>query len=320
MTDYLYEYQFESLTEDFVKCRPMILYLGAGINAAPNVNMKWDALLNCLRDAAGLSEEDLRSLAAVQQDLRTSVLKYRLGVSYIPIIQDFLYNQCNRDILSDAYKKYEQYKDGALRLWEVPFCSLFILAELIVRRRNIVAVVTQNYDNFLSEAIDLVQSHIDVERRIKNIEVFDGMERLHDCKNTIRIYHIHGYIPPLYEAMPNPQDNHIVLSQDETFDMQRNVYSWQTTVQLYFFSHYTCLITGLSLTDMSTLRMISYSDKDRKTEKLYYLTAHDNIKRQVGEGASLLQSYYEHIGLNVIDNQLGYYPLYKDLYERIIKK
>lgn len=319
MTDYLYEHQFESLIEDFDTCRPMVLYVGTGINAGPNVDMRWNALLNCLKNAAGLSDEELRSLDTVQQDLRTSVLKYRLGVSYIPIIQDFLYNQCNRDIMSDAYKKYEQYKDGALRLWEVPFYSLFILAELIVKRKNIVAVVTQNYDNFLSEAIDLVQSHVNVERKIKTIEVFDGMERLHDCKNTIRIYHIHGYIPPLYEVIPTPDANHVVLSQDETFDMQRNVYSWQTAVQLHFFSHYTCLITGLSLTDMSTLRMISYSDKDRKTEKLYYLTAHSNTKRQIGEGESLMHSYYEHIGLNVIDNQLGYYPLYKDINERIIK-
>lgn len=318
MTDYIYEHQFESLKADFGTCRPMILYLGAGINAAPNVNMKWDALLNSLKEAAGLSEEDIRSLSTVEKDLLTSVLKYRLGVSYIPIIQDFLYNQCNRDVLSDAYKKYTQYKNNSL--WDVPFYSLFVLAELIVKRRNIVAVVTQNYDNFLSEAIDLVQSDIDEKQKIHTIEVFDGMERWNDCDNTIRIYHIHGYIPPLYEAMPNPQDNHIVLSQDETFDMQRNVYSWQTTVQLYFFSHYTCLITGLSLTDMSTLRMISYSDKDRKTEKLYYLTAHSNTKRQIGEGYSLLHSYYEHIGLNVIDNQLGYYPLYKDINDRIIKK
>lgn len=320
MFDYLYEHQFESLTKDFETGRPVILYLGAGINAAPNVNMKWDALLSCLREAAGLSDEDLRSLASVEKDLLTSVLKYRLGVSYIPIIQDFLYNQCNRDVLSNAYKKYEQYKVGALRLWEVPFYSLFILAELIVKRRNIVAVVTQNYDNFLSEAIDLVQSHVDEDQKIKSIEVFDGMERLHDCNNTIRVYHIHGYIPPLYEVMPNPKANHVVLSQDETFDMQRNVYSWQTTVQLHFFAHYTCLITGLSLTDMSTLRMISYSDKDRKTEKLYYLTARSNTKRQIGEGESLLHSYYEYIGLNVIDNQLGYYPLYKDINDRIIKK
>lgn len=320
MIDYLYEHQFESLKEDFDADRPMILYVGTGINAGPNVNMHWDALLNCLRDAAGLSDEEIRLLDNVQQDLRTSVLKYRLGVSYIPIIQDFLYNQCNRDILSDAYKKYEKYKSGALKLWEVPFYSLFILAELIVKRRIIAAVVTQNYDNFLSEAIDLVQTDVDEEHKIRTIEVFDGMERLHDCKNTIRIYHIHGYIPPLYEVMPNPEANHVVLSQDETFDMQRNVYSWQTTVQLHFFSHYTCLITGLSLTDMSTLRMISYSDKDRKTEKLYYLTACSNTKRQIGECNSLLHSYYEHIGLNIIDNQLGYYPLYKDIYERIIKK
>lgn len=318
MKDYFYEHQFESLTEDFNTGRPMILYLGAGINAAPNVDMKWAALLNHLKNATGLSTDDLASLNNLQMDLLTSVLKYRLGVSYIPIIQDFLYSQCNQDILEEAYKKYVLFKYGALKLWEVPFYSLFVLAELIVEKRNnIKAVVTQNYDNFLSEAIFLVQS--ESENKIMPIEVFDGMERWHDCDNTIRIYHIHGYIPPLYEVMPNPQDNHIVLSQDEIFDMQRNVYSWRISVQLQFFSHYTCLITGLSLTDMSTLRMISYSDKDRKTERLYYLTAQSNVKHVQNDGDSLLLSYYDHIGLNVIDNQLGYYPLYKDLYERIIK-
>lgn len=322
MTDYLYNYQFECLEKDFNTGHPMILYLGTGVNAAPDVDMKWAALLKYLKKATGIEDDEMGLLNGLPNETLASVLKHRLGASYIPIIQDFLYSQCNRDILTNAYKEYELFKSGARKLWEVPFYSLFVLAELIVKRRkNIEAVVTQNYDNFLSEAIDLVQSQSkETTNKIRAIEVFDGMERWHDCNNTIRIYHIHGYIPPLHEVMPNPDDNHVVLSQDETFDMQRNVYTWQTTTQLHFFAHYTCLIMGLSLTDMSTLRMISFSNHDRKTEKLYYLTASGNRKHAKYEGDALLNSYYEHIGLNVIKNPLGYYSLYKELYDKIVKQ
>lgn len=200
---------------------------------------------------------------------------------------------------------------------QMQFFTLFVLADMIVHCRHIRAVVTQNYNNFLTEAINLVQEGED-NNKIIPIDVYDGWNDQAYRDNSMLIYHVHGYIAPSWEMKTRPESNHIVLSQDESYNMQRNVFSWQTATQIHFFTHHTCLIIGLSLDDMTTLRLVSWSNPSRSGEKIYYLTANSSTDGQKTL-FYLKQDYYDSIGLHTIYDNEGYYHLLTELYNISIK-
>lgn len=67
-------------------------------------------------------------------------------------------------------------------LSEVPFGTLYVLAEMILRQDSIKAVITQNYNNFLSETIKILieedikngSNRYGSRQKLKPTDVYDG--------------------------------------------------------------------------------------------------------------------------------------------------
>lgn len=99
-----------------------------------SVKLNWTNLLGELIDAACIDEKEADSLKGMtSSSLKAAILKNRMGDSYIPIIQNWLYSRCNHEILTDAYVSFEQYKQSPSieNLRKVPFATLFVIADFL---------------------------------------------------------------------------------------------------------------------------------------------------------------------------------------------
>lgn len=318
---------------EFEQNKAVALFLGSGTDITSvypedkkydgirGHRMKWDTLLDELIKYACVNEKDKEELKKFQAPLKAAILKQKLGNSYIPIIQQWLYSHCNRRILNESYKYYQRYREepSCENLEKVPFGTLFILADLILRQKSIRAVFTQNYNNFLCETIKILQKepHSDYGyREIVPIDVYDGWKEDPFKDNSFLIYHVHGYIPSFSEMMPKPESNHIVLSDDEFHRLSKNVYSWQNATQLHFFTHYTCILLGLSLDDMTTLRILRHANIENSGEKVYWLRGGwvDGSE----EEQRLKAEYFTTQHLCVVNDAKGYHHLYHQLYTQVL--
>lgn len=255
------------------------------------------------------------------RDVKSTIIKQTLGNEvYVKLIQDFLYGQMGKKDIETAGQEYVDYlESGAAK---PDFFSLFSVADLILRNRNIRAVVTQNYDQFLCEAIRFLQSNYDYNKHVNNKQ--QEVRRI--IPNTIcewkgktdftykhfNIYHVHGFIPR-YDEIQSPKDNRIVLSLDEFYEDSRNVYSWQIASQLHFLSQYTCIFFGLSLEDYTNQRLLHYV-KGKNHGNLYYITAGDgDEKGKIRDG--IKNKFHENNGLTVLYDAKGYGHIYQLLGE-----
>ncbi len=259
--------------------------------------------------------------------IQASIVKAVLGKRYISTLQDILYGQCNKFILNEIYN--EDYLSGTVPPEKRRFKSLFFLAEWILQSVYIKAVVTYNFDNFLSEAIKIVQKH-PMGRTYRKITVQD----IYGCtyegsitEDTFCIYHIHGYIPSPGEAQKVNNDD-IVLSLEEIYEFSRDVYCWQTATQLHFLSHYTCLFFGVALSDLTMQRMIHFSNKIGNKDKVYYLTAFpqstriekSEYRKTYSTLFNIKSTFFEHYGLTLLYDRDGYDSLYKRIKDIITPK
>lgn len=333
---------FKLLEEDFRQKRPMILFVGSGIDFSSDKSQygdfSWNALLNHLlrhsiqmilpfddeaeklRDAL-LSNKDSLADANLQRQAdelfsrmtKTTLVKQTLqNTSYVNLIQDFLYSKRNKKALMDACTDFLNSKNE--NEGNCAFYTLFSLAELILTHRNIKSVVTQNYDCFLEEAINLLLE----KGREKGKKYYYNRKPRVVCdwklgenfdEGSLNIYHVHGYIPR-YEDIQAPKDNSIVLSLDEFYEDSRNVYSWQVASQLHFLSQYPCVFCGMSLDDYTSQRLLHYV-KGRHKNNLYYITAptdtqDDNLKRL----NHIKNQFHTNNGLTVINDDEGFDNVY----------
>lgn len=273
----------DTLIEDFSYDKAMVLFLGAGcdltfcypeysrydhLRDVDKHRLNWDNLLKELTENACVSNDEYESIISLSSNtLKAAILKHRLGDSYIPIIQNWLYSHCNRSVLLDSYPLYKDYQATPTEenLKKVPFGTLFVLAELILRQHSIKAVITQNYNNFLSEAIKILlekdeNESYGVRQKCKSIDVYDGWKDAPFGNDTFLIYHVHGYILSPSEKMPKKESNHIVLSDEEFYQMSKDVFSWQNVIQINYLTHYCCIMLGLSLDDLTTLRLLRHAN------------------------------------------------------------
>lgn len=323
----------KELFAEFEQHKAMALFLGSGTDITTvypegarydhlrGSMMKWDTLLEELIKFACIEMEDNKALKKFQAPLKAAVLKQKLGNSYIPIIQHWLYSHCNRQILEDSFEYYDRYRHDptAENMGKVPFFTLFILADLILRVKSVRAVITQNYNNFLREAIIILQKYSDKTchyRDLIPIDVYDGWKEDPFIDNRFLIYHVHGYIPSLSEMMPKPESNHIVLSDDEFHLLSKNVYSWQNATQLHFFTHFTCMLIGLSLDDLTTLRLLRYANLENSGEKVYWLRGGGDDGD--AEEQKLKAEYFATQNLHVVNDADGYKSFYHKLYTTVI--
>lgn len=284
--------------------------------------------------ARGFSEESwkrLQSYASFEFPhlVQASIIKSVLGNNYIDFIRKHLYQQCDKSVMEKIFLKYYGINskiDNADN--KKPFYSLYQLARLIILHRQIIAVVTYNFDKFLTMAIEILKANKEeffTEKEIKNHpldwtveDVFGSYTHSSQEKSILPIYHIHGLIPPYHEFLP-VKDNEIVLSMEEFYENTQNVYSWQTATQLHFLCHFTCLFLGLSLTDINTQRMIHYASKIGNDDKIYYLhAASGKMKEKLSEEeynsylklTNLKDTFYTKYGLTPIFDKGGYNHMY----------
>lgn len=289
--------------------------------------MNWNTLLKELTDYALLSEEEEKALngGGFDSPMRAAILKYKLGNSYIPVIKNWLYSRCNRDMLEDSLPYFLEYKKNPTleKLKIVPFATHFVLAELILKKRCIRAVFTQNYNNFITEAINLLleyQTSADNYRDIHPIDVYDGWKDEAYTDNCLLIYHVHGYIPSPSEMNPKDESNHIVLTYDEFNDLSKSVYSWQNASQLHFFTHHTCVLWGLSMNDLTSLRLLRHANLERSSEKVYWLRGgrDDGDSQEIMASNMLKAHYFDSQHVHTVNDENGYNSLYHKIMKEVI--
>lgn len=332
------------LKKDFLDNKAMALFLGAGcdltwcypensrydhLRDVGKHRLNWDNLLKELTENACVSNDEYNSINSLSSNtLKAAILKHRLGDSYIPIIQNWLYSHCNRSVLLDSYPLYKDYQTTPTEenLKKVPFGTLFVLAELILRQDSIKAVITQNYNNFLSEAIKILleedkNNSYGVRQKCKPIDVYDGWKDNPFDSDTFLIYHVHGYIPSPSEKMLKKENNHIVLSDEEFYHMSKEVFSWKNVIQINYLTHYSCIMLGLSLDDLTSLRLLRHANIDKNSERIYWLRGGDSYKGdKENTTLRMLSEYYESQHICVVNDKDGYSHLYHELLTEVRNK
>lgn len=329
----------ELLRKDFQDDKAIALFLGAGcdltwhypkkscydhLRDVEKHKLNWDNLLKELTENACISRKEYRAIRRLSSNtLKAAILKHKLGNSYIPIIQNWLYSHCNRNVLLDSYDYFKDYQDSPSvdKLRKVPFGTLFVLAELILRQDSIKAVFTQNYNNFLSETIRILlekdeKNSYGTRQNCEPIDVYDGWRDSPFNNNSFLIYHVHGYIPSPSEKEAKKESNHIVLSDEEFYQLSKDIFSWQNVTQINYLTHYTCIMLGLSLDDITTLRLLRHANIEKSSEKVYWIRGGDSYKGDKDNTTlRLLSEYYESQHIWVVNDSDGYTDLYHQLLE-----
>lgn len=214
------------------------------------------------------------------------------------------------------------------------YFTLYVLASIILDNTNITAVVSQNYDDFLSFSVQYLQElrKVEPEKQVRCVEVWgrvygslmeaqfaciEGVRENPKCGRTIPIYHVHGFLPPPDKMQNNQLHNSIVMTMDEIYSLSKDQFAWSTATQLHFFSHRICIIAGLSLTDITSQRMLHYvQESGNMSQNIYYLNAVDsssgNENALVKE--SIMCELHKDLSLTPILSTDGFENLYRDVY------
>lgn len=366
-----YELNMRLLEEDILQGNKIVLVVGAGVNVSKGVHLQWNQLINpifqnALRQICEANElqpfeySDLLCLFDIGQSPQTendlsfkerymdiknkvvfdytapmkmAIAKSVLGRQYLHILQDYIYHECNRDIIEDAFRQHykaDRNENGSPK--DKPFYTLYTVARMILANPNIMGVITYNYDNFLTIAINILQSDIHyyfkgkellfIENRLEKAMGRDrrmAVTDVYGCKNSIAkdntffVFHPHGYLPPPSEVEVLDKYN-IVFSQDEYNDTTWESYSWTNDTQVHLISHYTSVIIGSSFSDFTTQRMLYYANKNGNDNKRYYIGAYPPKDKNISERlrkaecnlTQLKSRYFESIGLTPIICPNGY--------------
>lgn len=288
-----------------------VLRQAFGIDSDGLSNIPYNKSLHDITEILGLSK-----LAAGEFPLlvKASVIKSVLGESYLSFIQDYIYDKCSKKIIKESFEKcYTADTLNSSNSNEKLFHSLYQTARMIILCEDIKAVLTYNYDNFLSCAVSILLKDKEkyfigkelaiVNSRQINIKDVSGLS-YEDCmtRDTIFIYHVHGYIPPPSEA-DDLSGRNIVMSLEEYHEYSMNdLAAWQTSTQLHFLSHYTCLFLGLSLSDITTQRLLHHVQKSGNMENLYQLYAYNDNRM----GNSIFSKVHQAIVEMKMDFHLSY--------------
>ncbi len=361
------KYNLKRLVDDLNGKRKTALFVGAGINMSKDVKITWNALMDflfqnalnylsierdipasvssILHNAWDMPEKidaetfkdwyDMYNSANAELNhlVKASIVKKLLGNGYVSSIQSFLYGRCNKKMIEEAFRthygKGQGYDQG-----DAPFYTLYNIARMVMLLPSIEAVISYNYDNFLTEAINILYKNPDLYFDGAELDMVKGNHRtikdvasdLYDEKmrvDTVPVYHVHGFIPP--PSMPLPEEeSHIVLSMDEFYETSRTSYSWQTATLMHYLCHNTCIFSGLSFTDINLQRMIYYASKSGcRQNELYLLCASQEECKgnDYAQARQMLQelknSFLQDYGLTLIHDTDSYYDLYNTIGEVI---
>lgn len=366
------KYNIESLEKDLRSNKQMAIFVGAGVNMSSTVNLSWEALMNHLfhqalgflaiekdipprvsklieeaENAADITVENakdkFRLIKMFYGDfsplIKASIVKNVLKDSYISSIQSFLYARCNKRTIEDAFENHytvEKRREakGECGQNDAPFHTLYQVASLILLRKNIKAIVTYNYDNYLSQALNILKSSpkkyfegkelkvIEARGDIEFADISGQTSYSEMSEDTIMIYHVHGFIPPPNYFIPQ-KGNNIVLSMDEFHESSRTGNCWQSSTPLHLLSHYTCMLFGLSFSDINLQRLIYYAKRDGNDNKLYHFVATSERNNSLRNDYNIAEetlsnirfSFLHDYGLTPIHDNEGYTHLYRELRE-----
>ena len=392
------DYNYRLLQKDIKEGKQIVLFLGAGINYCNDRKILWADVMKHLFKSVILgasSENDLTEkemnlflesfgildnvdiknephqineelLQYIYNEfpftLQTYIVKKYLGQRYIPIIRDFIYGQIGDDYIK---KKLEQYHKHTYEypenfIYDDDIYGLYEIARFILLCPNVKAIVTYNYDNFLTNTISAIQRTpneyfndnelvIYKRRLLQYSELTTNAENNEKSGNDvgrilvediygnnyskslrngiIPIYHVHGYIPSPHEIQ-RIEDNSIVLSMDEYYDNLRNVYCWQTDSQMHFLSHYTCVFIGSSMSDLTIQRMLYNVQQHGNNDRIYCFQAKSssdekyspNEKRVHNILQNIKRNFFQSYGVSMIYNSDGYRQMYKLVDDLIYEK
>lgn len=294
--------------------RPIVLFLGAGVNAGARGKTNadfaplWNKLLESLLDKAlrsipgKLNEQELNNL---NQNLKksdvyyiASVIKHLLGEQYLLQLNYQLYGKIgyNRKEFIECLKIWKKNKPYELEYnsSENKNCPtlLFQIAEMCAACLNIHAVVTYNYDEYLSVLINSLKK-----RKAEDVYHYKQQKKI--VKDQLLIYHVHGFIPS-DENLMNETPENIVLAYDEYFQNMMEPYSWQTATQLHFLMNYTCVFIGASLNDWNMLRILSNARRYSSSTNHYaFFKSQGKEKESIVENR-LKATVLDGAGINII--------------------
>lgn len=362
-----------SLHKDIKAGKQLVLFLGAGVNFSSEARLLWEDLINPLMrvalmkiisdkrlDRQGLMDlYDIFGIASSSEiksekgydkiklsvaydyspQIKAMLVKSILKDQYIASFQRQIYSQCNRTILRTVFERdykldfNERYKTRG------DFYSLYSVGRMILLNPHVRAVVTYNYDNFLTRVIEILQNHrayyfseeeneFLTERyrrqggqKMKIVDVYGESRPDVFDTGTVFVYHPHGYIPSPDER-ECIDDSHIIMSLDEYCDTTTKVYSWDNDTQVHLLSHYTCLFIGSSISELTTQRMLHYARHNGNRNNIYYLSGYptrcegdysersEEIRRNL---AIIKEHYYKTCGLTTLICPDGFNQLFRDL-------
>lgn len=370
-----YKTNFNALKLDIKSGKQIVLFLGAGVNYSTDVHLLWEDLINPLMQRSlimlasdkGLNRQHVKDLYDVfditksdpnnnlqkergyydvkQQvaydyspQIKALLIKAILKKQYVASFQDAIYSKCNRTKLKKSFEESYRLNDGEVFKSTGKFYTLYSVARMILLNPNVKAVVTYNYDNFLTHAVEILQNNLNlyfskdeqnfiIERRerigvkkIRIIDIYGDSKPNFFESGSIFAYHPHGYIPS-----PNESDNisniHIIMSLDEYCDDTTKVYSWNNDTQVHLLSHYTCIFIGSSISDLTTQRMLHYANKNGNKNSIYNLSASPTPNPQkysarcdeIRDNLSIIhQMYLKQCGLVNIYYPNGFNALFND--------
>lgn len=306
-----------------------------------------------------LYELMMRANAEFPFEIRTSILKRVHGNKYIPLLKSYIYNQCNKTLIRKSfhfhYAKRDKYKSYPEQGYELPnkdhhdqpsLHSLYILAKFILLYEKLEAVVTYNYDNFLTMAVKVIMEEPELffykpeyeqlKRKWQNIgkdqmgqpfvkvvDIDGDNFRYSLGKHDIAVFHVHGFIPPPNKTGAGNESS-IVLSLDEYCDSINYQQKWQNATQMHYLCHCTCLFAGSSMTDLTVKRMISLAQQQGNDENIYNLdctpvnnTEYDGKIDMKKTGLHMLgmlrHDYLSDVGVKPISYPGRYLDLYEEL-------
>ena len=235
-------------------------YLGAGVSK-PNGLPSWEELVQALYFSTledesyiyelkpypnylfALAEWVLKQKNEPLDIIIRKIKQWYEGKDFISMLKNTLYAGFNR----------ENYGADISNLPEIILSKNYTLKSIVncclnstPGIRGLHSIISYNYDNLLEITL---YSNPDIKNNFQII--YKGDQQLE--KNTIPIYHVHGFIP--YQEN-NVNYDEIIFSEDQYNRAFQDPLFWGNVVQVNQFTSVTGIMIGMSLSDRNTRRIL----------------------------------------------------------------
>ncbi len=184
------------------------------------------------------------------------------------------------------------------------------LAKLLKKRKR-GTIITYNYDDIaefcLCEMAGLTEKEVSV--------VCDCDLEKHDTNKKIHINHPHGALK-IVNSKLGKESEEIVLTEDSYYELEREAYRWENSVQANALVETSCVFMGFSGDDYNFRRIIkNIGSKQKETPNKHYIfiCINDLIKRICGSDlAKLHEERYLYINIQLINRLYAQYSYWNN--------